>query len=159
MTHALVLLFTTGGVPTIYAGDELGSHGVKEERAGGDDAVRPEFGPPPAQPDAAGRETLNLHQYLIGLRRRNPWLHEAKTTALQLDNRTYAYETRNGDDALIVALNIDDSPMRLPVASLIGGPAQLVGGTAAPPEEIVSDVVVPPQGWLVLRPHARAVPG
>jgi hypothetical protein len=38
------------------------------------------------------------------------------------------------------------------VASLIGRPAQLVGGTAAPPEEIVSEVVVPPQGWLVLRP-------
>jgi glycosidase len=147
-----VLLFTTGGVPTVYAGDELGSHGVKEERAGGDDAVRPEFGPPPPQPDAAGRETLNLHQYLIGLRRRNPWLHDAKTTALQLDNRTYAYETRNGDDALIVALNIDDVPMRLPVATLIGRPAQLVGGTGAPPEEIVSEVVVPPQGWLVLRP-------
>jgi hypothetical protein len=61
-------------------------------------------------------------------------LQEAKTTALQVDSRTYAYETRNGDDALIVALNINDSPMRLPVASLIGGPAQLVGGTAAPPE-------------------------
>ncbi len=152
VTHALVLLFTTGGVPSIYAGDEFGWHGVKEERAGGDDAVRPEFGPPPAHPDAAGRETLNLHQYLIGLRRRNPWLHEAKTTALQLDNRTYVYETRNGDDALIIALNIDDSPMRLPVASLVGRPAQLVGGTGAPPEEIVSEVVVPPQGWLVLRP-------
>ncbi|MBB3603995.1 glycosidase [Mycolicibacterium sp. BK556] len=152
VAHALVLLFTTGGVPTIYAGDELGSHGVKEERAGGDDAVRPEFGPPPPQPDAAGRETLNLHQYLIGLRRRNPWLHEAKTTALQLDNRAYAYETRNGDEALIVALNIDDAPMRLPVAKLTGRQAQLVGGTDAPPDDVVSEVVVPPQGWLVLRP-------
>lgn len=69
-----------------------------------------------------------------------------------MDNRGYAYETRNGDDALIVALNIDDAPMTLPVASLIGGQAQLVGGTAAPPEEIVDEVVVPPQGWLALRP-------
>jgi cyclomaltodextrinase / maltogenic alpha-amylase / neopullulanase len=152
VAHALVLLFTTGGVPTVYAGDELGYHGVKEDRAGGDDAVRPEFGTPPAQPDGAGRETLNLHQYLIGLRRRNPWLHEAKTTAVQLDNRAYAYETRNGDDVLIVALNIDDSPMLLPVAELTGGQAQLVGGTGAPPDDIVSEVVVPPQGWLVLRP-------
>ncbi len=152
VAHALVLLFTTGGVPSIYAGDELGYRGVKEERAGGDDAVRPEFGAPPIPLDAAGRDTWNLHQYLIGLRRRNPWLHEAKTTALQVDNRGYAYETRNGDDALIVALNIDDSPMALPVAALIGGQAQLVGGTGAPPEEVVSEVVVPPQGWLVLRP-------
>lgn len=43
VAHALVLLFTTGGVPSVYAGDELGYRGVKEERAGGDDAVRPEF--------------------------------------------------------------------------------------------------------------------
>lgn len=152
VAHALVLLLTTGGVPSIYAGDELGYRGVKEERAGGDDAVRPEFGAPPVPLDAAGRETWNLHQYLIGLRRRNPWLHEAKTTALQVDNRGYAYETRNGDDALIVALNIDDAPMALPVATLIGGQAQLVGGTGAPPEEVVNELVVPPQGWLVLRP-------
>ncbi|MCV7214027.1 alpha-amylase family protein [Mycobacterium crocinum] len=152
VAHALVLLFTTGGVPSIYAGDELGYRGVKEERAGGDDAVRPEFGTPPVPLDAAGREAWNLHQYLIGLRRRNSWLFDAKTTALQLDNRGYAYETRSGDEALIVALNIDDSPMSLPVATLIGGQAQLVGGTGAPPEEVVDEVVVPPQGWLVLRP-------
>ena len=49
LAHALVLLFTTGGVPTIYAGDELGYRGVKEERVGGDDAVRPEFGSPPSR--------------------------------------------------------------------------------------------------------------
>ncbi len=70
-----------------------------------------------------------------------------------MDNRGYAYETRSGDEALIVALNIDDSPMSLPVATLIGGQAQLVGGTGgAPPDEVVDEVVVPPQGWLVLRP-------
>ncbi len=78
VAHALVLLFTTGGVPAVYAGDELGYRGVKEERAGGDDAVRPKFGTPPVPLDAAGRETWNLHQYLIGLRRRNPWLFDAK---------------------------------------------------------------------------------
>ena len=152
VAHALVLLFTTGGVPTVYAGDELGYRGVKEDRAGGDDAVRPEFGTPPVPLDDAGRETWHLHQYLIGLRRRNPWLYDAKTTALHVDNRGYAYETRHGDDALIVALNIDDAPMPLPVGTLIGRRAQLLGGTGAPPEEIVGEVVVPPQGWLVLRP-------
>ena len=153
VAHALVLLFTTGGVPTVYAGDELGYRGVKEERAGGDDAVRPEFGSPPLPLDDDGRPSLNLHQYLIGLRHRNPWLHEATTRALQLENRCYAYETRNGDDALIVALNVDDTPMRFAVAEVAGHPARLVGGTGAPPEDLVSDVVVPPQGWLVLRPE------
>lgn len=153
VAHALVLLFTIGGVPTIYAGDELGYRGVKEERAGGDDAVRPEFDSPPTVLDDNGRATLNLHQYLIGLRRRNPWLHEATTRALQLENRCYAYETRSGDDALIVALNVDDTPMHVPVTGLTGRQARLVGGTGAPPDDLVSEVVVAPQGWLVLRPE------
>ena len=33
--------------------------------------------------------------------------------ALRLDNRHYVYETRHDDEALIVALNIDDEPLRL----------------------------------------------
>ncbi len=45
--HALVILLTTGGTPSVYAGDEFAYRGVKEERFGGDDAVRPEFGSPP----------------------------------------------------------------------------------------------------------------
>src|SRR6185312_16744084 len=61
VAHALVLLLTIGGVPSIYAGDELGFHGVKEERFGGDDAVRPEFSPPPLQLDDFGIEVWALH--------------------------------------------------------------------------------------------------
>jgi cyclomaltodextrinase len=155
LAHALVLLFTTGGVPTIYAGDELGYRGVKEERVGGDDAVRPEFGFPPNDLDDSTREVLTLHQYLVGLRRRHPWLHEATTSALYLQNTGYVYQICHGDDALIVALNIDDSPLPLPVVELTGGPARLLGGTTAPPDDVVDEAVVPPQGWLVLRPEIR----
>lgn len=152
LAHALVLLFTIGGVPSVYAGDEYGYRGVKEERVGGDDAVRPEFGSPPVDLDDTAGVALNLHQYLIGLRRRHPWLYQATTTAVALDNRRYVYETRAGDDALLVALNIDDSPMPLPVAALTGRQALVIAGTAAPPEEVVADAVVAPQGWLVLKP-------
>ena len=152
LSHALVLLFTVGGVPAIYAGDEFAYRGVKEDRAGGDDAVRPEFGSPATYVDSAARETLNLHRYLIGLRRRHPWLYEARTTALRLENRFLAYEARHGDDALIVAVNIDDVPFSLPVETLIGRRAQLVAGTGAPPEEAVSTTEVPAHGWQVLRP-------
>jgi glycosidase len=148
VTHALVLLMTTGGVPTIYAGDEFGVHGVKEERFGGDDAVRPEFGSPPMPVDDAGAELFALHQFLIGLRRREPWLHTAHTTALELENRNYVYETRCGEDSLIVALNVDDTA----VSVGLPGPATLLAGTGAPPEEQVTEVVVPPNGWLVLKP-------
>ncbi|MGB3481435.1 MAG: alpha-amylase family glycosyl hydrolase [Mycobacterium sp.] len=146
VAHALVLLLTLGGVPTIYAGDEFGFHGVKEDRAGGDDAVRPEFGAPPLQADARGRELFALHQFLIGLRRRHPWLHRATSAPLQVSNRGYAYEVRAGDQALVVALNIDDAPMALDQAG------QVIAGSGAPPAELVQQTQVPPNGWLILSP-------
>jgi glycosidase len=152
VAHALVILLTIGGVPSVYAGDELGFRGVKEERYGGDDAVRPEFGSPPIELDALGADVWALHQYLIGLRRRHAWLHAALTTAVRLDNRHYVYETRTGDDALLVALNIDDEPLRLVLSELGTTRAEVVAGSAAPPSEVVTTVVVEPHGWRILRP-------
>ena len=156
LAHALVLLFTVGGVPAVYGGDEFAYRGIKEDRAGGDDAVRPEFGTPatgPDGPDTTGlaRDTLNLHRFLIGLRRRHSWLHEARTTALLLSNRHYLYQTRSGDHALLVALNLDDTAVTVPVAELTGRDAEVVAGTAAPPPEVLGAAVVPPHGWLILR--------
>ena len=81
----------------------------------------------------SGAEVWALHQYLIGLRRRHPWLHAASTAAVRLDNRHYVYETRHGDDALLVALNIDDEPLRLALSELGTARAEVVGGSAAPP--------------------------
>jgi glycosidase len=152
VAHALVILLTIGGVPSVYAGDELGFRGVKEERYGGDDAVRPEFASPPIELDALGAEVWALHQYLVGLRRRHPWLHGASTTAVRLDNRHYVYETRAGDNALLVALNIDDEPLRLVLSELGAARAEVVAGSAAPPSEVVDTVVVEPHGWRILRP-------
>jgi cyclomaltodextrinase len=152
VAHALVILLTVGGVPSVYAGDELGFRGIKEERYGGDDAVRPEFGTPPVELDAFGADLWALHQYLIGLRRRHAWLHAASTTALRLGNRHYVYEARSGDNALLVALNIDDEPLRV-VLPEVGTPrARVVGGSAAPPQEVVETLVVEPHGWRILSP-------
>ena len=102
----------------MYAGDESGYRGVKEERFGGDDAVRPEFTAPLMGVDEHGHDIFRLHQYLIGLRRRHPWLHAARTSPLRLTNTQYVYETRNGDDALLVALNVDDAPLPLSLPEL-----------------------------------------
>ncbi len=44
---ALAVLMTVGGSPSLYYGDEDALRGVKEERIGGDDAVRPELPDPP----------------------------------------------------------------------------------------------------------------
>lgn len=46
---AYALLALLPGIPTVYSGDEFGASAIKEERAGGDDAVRPVF---PASPEA-----------------------------------------------------------------------------------------------------------
>jgi glycosidase len=152
LEHALVLLLTTGGTPSVYAGDEAAYRGVKEERFGGDDAVRPEFTAPLMGVDEHGHDIYRLHQYLIGLRRRHPWLHTARTTKLHLTNRQYVYATRNGADVLVVALNIDDAPMRVSLGELGFGQGRLVAGSGAPPQEVVTEHVVEPHGWLIIAP-------
>lgn len=145
---ALVLLLTVGGVPTIYAGDEFAFTGFKEDRAGGDDAIRPEFGAPPLQVGEHGAQMFALHQFLIGLRRRNPWLHIARTEMLTLENRRYIYRAHHGDDQLIVALNIDEASF----AVRLQQPARILAGTAAPPDSVVDEVEIPAHGWMILSP-------
>jgi hypothetical protein len=102
--------------------------------------------------DAFGAEVWALHRYLVGLRRRHPWLHAASTTTLRLANRHYVYETRSGDSALLVALNTDNEPLHLALSELGTAPAQVVAGSAAPPQDVVETVVVEPYGWRILRP-------
>ncbi|MBN3508565.1 alpha-amylase family protein [Mycolicibacterium septicum] len=148
LEHALVLLLTTGGTPSIYSGDESAYRGVKEERRGGDDAIRPEFSTPPDDSDA-----IRLHQYLIGLRRRHPWLHTATTSPLLLTNTGYVYRTSAGSESLIVALNIEDAPLRLSLSDLAVGSGRVIAGSGAPPQEDIGQTEVPPHGWLIIQPH------
>lgn len=114
LEHALALLFTVGGIPAIYAGDEQAFQGVKEDREGGDDAVRPEF---PATPEGLapfGWDIYRLHQRLIGLRRRHPWLVHARTEQLHVENTALAFRAAAPDvpDAeLVTLLNIGDAPV------------------------------------------------
>jgi glycosidase len=152
LEHALVILLTTGGTPSVYAGDESAYRGVKEERVGGDDAVRPEFTAPLMGVDELGHDVFRLHQYLIGLRRRHPWLHTARTSPLRLANTQYVYATRNGADVLLVALNVDDGPLSLSLAELGFGAGEIVAGSGAPPESVVSEVEIEPHGWLIIAP-------
>jgi cyclomaltodextrinase len=132
--HALLLLLMVGGTPAVYYGDEQGFEAVKEERFGGDDAIRPAF---PASPeDLPATPVFALHQELIGLRRRHPWLHTATTTTIELTNTHYVYDVAAGDDHLVVALNIGDEPLRVTAtAGVLAGHS--TGGA------------VPPHGWAV----------
>jgi cyclomaltodextrinase len=121
LPHALAVLFTTGGTPAVYYGDEQAFHGLKEERLGGDDAVRPEFPVDPTGLAPWGAATFRLHQDLIGLRRRNPWLHNARTTAKQLTNTAAALETTDGTHRLTTALNLAEEPIPLPQGKVLLG--------------------------------------
>jgi cyclomaltodextrinase / maltogenic alpha-amylase / neopullulanase len=153
LEHALVILFTSGGTPSVYAGDESAYRGVKEERFGGDDAVRPEFTAPLMGVDAVGHDVFRLHQYLIGLRRRHPWLHTARTSPLRLTNTQYVYETRNRDDALLVALNIDEAPLSLSLPELGLSQGEIIAGSGAPPQSVIEHAEIAPHGWLIIAPR------
>ena len=95
LAAAIALLALLPGIPAVYAGDEFGATGVKEERAGGDDVIRPWFpggpdevvaaaGTPDGTPDGphhltllkdeAAPRILEVHQRLLSLRRRESWL-------------------------------------------------------------------------------------
>ncbi len=150
--HALVVLMTTGGTPSIYAGDEWGYRGVKEERVGGDDAVRPEFSARPEESEHLGEDTFRLHQHLIGLRRRHPWLYAARTTALSLANGQYVYRSSAEGGELIVALNLDDAPLSASLSDIGAGTGQIVAGSAVPAEDLVDQLTVEPHGWAIVAP-------
>jgi cyclomaltodextrinase len=152
LEHALAILFTIGGTPCVYAGDEAAYRGVKEERVGGDDAVRPEFTSPLMGVDELGHDIYRLHQYLIGLRRRHPWLHTATTSAAALTNTQYVYRTSSATDALLVALNIDDVSMPLSLSDFGVTNGRIVAGSDAPPQDAVSTAEIEPHGWLIVAP-------
>jgi cyclomaltodextrinase len=145
LPHALALLCCVGGTPTIYYGDELGWQGVKEERFGGDDAIRPAFPPDDSGFDADERAALDVYRELIGVRRRHPWLHRATTTAPSLDNAYAVFRTAADDQWLSLALNLSDEPQTLPVegtGAVLAGTGTLTDGS----------VELAAHGWAVLGP-------
>jgi glycosidase len=142
--HALAVLFGVAGVPAVYYGDEQAFRGVKEERAGGDDAVRPPF---PATPDELapyGRPVFRTHQELIGVRRRHHWLTGASTTVDHVANEQIAITSESGGRRVVVLLNIGDREHRFPAAA----PAEVLApaGTAGDPWH------VPARSWRLLAP-------
>lgn len=133
---------TLGGVPTIYAGDEQAFTGVKEEREFGDDAVRPPFPADPSGLAPFGKPAREVHQRLIGLRRRHDWLVRARTTVEHLDNTTIALRSAGSGGVVTLLLSVDDEPRRFPDA--VGGAVLAESHTGDDPLRIE------PHGWRVL---------
>ncbi|CEA07302.1 Neopullulanase [Arthrobacter saudimassiliensis] len=144
--HALVILMTVGGTPAVYYGDEQGYRGIKEDRAGGDDDIRPRFPAAPAEFSPVGAPVFELHRQLIGLRRRHPWLHRARTEVLERSNEVLAYRaTAAGEPPLVVALNLTHAP-----ATVSAGSSRdvLAGAAGLDPERRTA--LLPARGWAVL---------
>jgi cyclomaltodextrinase len=148
LPHALVVLMTCAGTPSIYAGDEQAFRGIKENRAGGDDAIRPAFPGTPAGLAPFGWPIYRLHQDLIGMRRRHAWLHTARTRTIELANTHFLFEAVNGEHRLLVALNLADAPVTRPVSYT----CSVVAGNAAcrriGPQQ--TEITLSPHGWAIL---------
>ena len=144
---------TVGGTPSIYAGDEQAFRGIKEHRAGGDDAIRPAFPSTPEGLAPFGWPIYRLHQDLIGLRRRHPWLHRARSRVVELHNADLILEVGHDRDRLFVALNLGDAP----VSRIIPAAAErLAGDVAVTRKGSATEIIVPAHGWGVLAPSSRS---
>jgi glycosidase len=148
LPHALVILLTCGGTPSIYYGDEQAFRGIKEHRAGGDDAIRPAFPASPAELAPFGWPIYRLHQSLIGMRRRHPWLHQARTRMVDLSNACCMFESFHQGNRLLVALNLTDAPVARPVSpgyGIIAGGGTFTGGSSGE-----ASIQLAPFGWAIM---------
>ncbi|MFC0674454.1 alpha-amylase family glycosyl hydrolase [Brachybacterium hainanense] len=161
LAAAICLLALLPGIPAVYAGDELGAVGVKEQRAGGDDAVRPVFPDDPADApttlallkEAAAPRILEAHRRMLALRRREPWLADARIEVREETlTSTYAEivlspSARLPIPPLTLALNLgeEDAPAAGEVVEVLSG-AAIIDGLPAP-----APGTVPAHGAAVLR--------
>ena len=147
LAHALIILMTSGGTPSIYAGDEQAFRGIKENRAGGDDAIRPAFPATPAGLAPYGWPVYRLHQEVIGIRRKHPWLNRAQSRVIEIRNTDLLYEASADGKRLRVALNIGDAPV---TRSIDAAAEKLAGDVAVSAKNGKTELTLPPHGWGVL---------
>jgi glycosidase len=146
--HALAILFGVAGIPSVYYGDEQAFRGVKEQRAGGDDEIRPAFPASPAELPPGGWPVYRLHQRLIGFRRRHPWLVRARTTVPHLTNEAIAIQAAadTGNARVLVLLNTGDNPHAFPADTA----GLRVAGTPDPGARPGDPALVPAHSWVIL---------
>lgn len=107
---AAVLLATLPGMPSIYYGDEQGFRGRKGTGWEADAPLRPTLPYSPRELAADGEWLYRLHQDVIGLRRRNPWLTRGVVEVLAKTNTELAYQVSGGGHAAVVRLWLEPQP-------------------------------------------------
>ena len=121
LPHALALLFTLPGDAAVYAGDEMGPEGVKEDRAGGDDAVRPAL-PARAPPDGAGARRGPAPPPDRGAPSA-PVAGDATVAEDELANEHATIRLHDGVRAMRLILVIGDEASPAPAGTVLGWPA------------------------------------
>jgi glycosidase len=149
IAHAVVILLTIGGLPSIYSGDEQAFRGVKEHRMGGDDAVRPAFPPNSADLLPFGWDTFRLHQELIAIRRKKPWLARAQSQLLEVRNTELIVRVSHADRVICIVLNIGDAPI---VRQLDAKMRCIAGEVSVTQDGPTTTVRVPSHSWGILEP-------
>ena len=147
--HAIAALFTLPGTPSVYYGDEQAFRGIKEDRFGGDEAVRPMF---PDRPDGLapwGWPIHHLHRQLIEMRSRHPWMTRSQVTIEHVTNTALALQVAppgGSGRRITTLLNIADEPESFPVE--LPDPTIEVQSDGAAHEPDL--LVVPGHAWRVL---------
>ncbi len=147
--HAIAALFTLPGVPSVYYGDEQAFRGEKEERFGGDDAIRPMFPDRPEGLAPWGWPIYHLHRQLIEMRSRHPWLTRSKPHAAYVTNTALALRATAADEQgrrISALLNIADEPHRFPV-EMSDATVEVQSDDAVAEADLA---VVPGHAWRVI---------
>lgn len=106
----------------------------------GDDAIRPAF------PATHAELAVRLAD-LIGLRRRYPWLHRARSRVTELRNRNLVFEAVDGEKRLWVACNLGDTSIARSIPALVDW---LAGDLAVHRKGVTTEIVLPAYGWGIL---------
>lgn len=107
---ALAVVLTVPGMPSIYYGDEQGFTGLRGEGFAADDSVRPPLPEAPGALLEQGWWLYRIHQDLIGLRRRHPWLTRGTVEVIAKENTRLTYRTSGDGHVLQVELALEPAP-------------------------------------------------
>jgi glycosidase len=146
LSHAVAVLLFLPGVPSIYYGDEYGLRAVKEDRPGGDDAVRPAMPTDPLDMREGDPTTWSVYQRMISVRRRHPWLSRAHVEIVEVAEEHLLLRATGGEgEALTLVLNLAERPYPLEETAHVVEANQLV-----------QHQEIPPHSWAVLQGPDRA---
>ena len=88
---------------------------------------------------------------MIGLRRRHPWLHRAKSRVGELHNSDLLFEAFHEGNRLWVALNLADAAI---VRTIPAAVDRLAGDISVNRKGTTTEIVLPAYGWGILAESA-----